>query len=73
LLNQKKKDTEHGADGLLVFSLPLIGGIVRECSSDSGISASWWKAQATITVNTLSFIIKTNPSWGLIGIWEQKS
>ena len=24
---KRKKDTEHGADGLLVFSLPLIGGI----------------------------------------------
>ena len=35
---KRKKDTEHGADGLLVFSLPLIGGIVRERSSDSGIS-----------------------------------
>jgi hypothetical protein len=25
---KRKKDTEHGADGLLVSSLPLIAGIV---------------------------------------------
>ena len=47
---------------------------LRECwsRSDSEISTSWRKAQVTITVNTLSFIIKTNPKWGLNSIGETK-